>query len=155
MRRVRALLALLPRVLAPCVLAGCWLPPSWGVPYAVERFGKDLACPVERVAVRARADLRVHHFACMKEAPRFAQRRASGVVLRCGEPPLEIEADPARVALWREQRARDFRPVDEWDGPKGVGPLAIVELTGCGARRFYACEQLCHELGDADPLDLR
>ena len=128
---------------APLMLAGCVR-----VPEAVDRFERQFICPRGRLAVGERKDLKAHHFACAEQrAPEasppstFWRYHAKGMAVECGEPPPGILADPERLRFWQERRERGFEALD-----REVG--AIVEVEGCGVRRFYAGAS---DLGGAEP----
>jgi hypothetical protein len=132
-----SLLRVLLMSVAPLALAGCLL-----VPRAMDRFERKLFCPRGRLVVRERTDLKAHDFACLERArdPDFSYDVAAADV-DCSSPPPEIRADPGRLRFWQERRDRAFRKLD-----REVG--SIVEVQGCGVRRFYVEDG---ELGSIDP----
>jgi hypothetical protein len=162
--RLRAARALL-WIAAPITAAGCARPSE--IPGLVARFERKVVCPASRIVVRERADLRVHHFAC-HEQPAWRATHARGrpwmwdalpfwglhqdaASLPCGPPPAAIQDDPERVRHFEEIRDARFRALD---GDQGV---SILELSGCGARRFYVCglHNACSDLGADDPAEER
>jgi hypothetical protein len=156
--------------------AGCapaWSPcgvlvPEGNCPAAMAllRFADDNVCPIERVATRVREDLAFHRFGCQdptRKGPSHGAHYAFGneaaLASKCAErPPDEVARDAERLALWRRLKAED------WDGLDHRFS-SVVEVEGCGRRRFYACWRglsrgsplyLCeggslNDLGDKDP----
>ncbi len=127
--------------MAPLILPGCLL-----VPRAKDRFEKQFVCPEARLVAHERTDLKAHDFVCMERATGASRVPGWGfhplaAYVDCALPPPEIQGDPGRLGFWRERRDRRFQDFDA-----DVGP--IIEVEGCGVRRFYARYD---DLGGADP----
>lgn len=82
---------------------------------AKEHFAKDFTCPIDRVEVRPRKDLRPSDF---EKRPR---------------PSKEIAADPERLALWQAEQKKSLEWMDNHD--------EIIEANGCGHEALYACHR--------------
>jgi hypothetical protein len=79
---------------------------------AKQQFSEDHTCPLERIEVRARPELKPSQF-------------------RSPSAPAEVAADPARLRLWQAKQAELAENVDSWG--------EIVEVRGCGVQLFYSC----------------
>ena len=89
---------------------------------ATARFVVDFTCPAERVTTATTVP--------PPPAPEA--------------PPPEVQTDPERLALWREQqpaRQREAAPYLPGDD--------FYEVSGCGHRVVYGC----HHLADLDGID--
>src|SRR5512147_2203685 len=82
---------------------------------AREHFSKDFTCPLDRVEVRPRPDIRPSDF----EKP--------------SDPPKEIADDPGRLKMWKANQ--DERK--SWANSRDD----ILEARGCGHQRLYACHR--------------
>lgn len=82
---------------------------------AKEHFSKDFTCPIERVEVRPRKDLRPSDF----EKP--------------ARPSKEIAADPDRLAMWQAEQDKSREWMNKHD--------EIIEARGCGHEALYACHR--------------
>lgn len=82
---------------------------------ARERFSKDHSCPLDRVEVRMREDLR----------PSDLETRP--------KPSPEIAADPGRLRVWQEEETKARELSDR--GEK------MVEVRGCAVQTLYACHR--------------
>lgn len=80
---------------------------------AKEQFSKDNTCPLDRVEVRERGELKPSQFTKPHDAP------------------ADIAADPGRLKVWRDEQARLAANDDNWG--------RIVEARGCDKHVFYAC----------------
>lgn len=82
---------------------------------AKEHFSRDFTCPLERVEVRPRKDLRPSDF----EAH--------------AKPSKEIAADPDRLAMWQAEQNKNREWMDKHD--------EILEARGCDHEALYACHR--------------
>jgi len=83
---------------------------------AKEQFSKDVSCPVDLVESRERPDLHSSSFEAPSPGP---------------QPPAAVAADPARLAVWRQNHTRDATASD--------GLNDIYEARGCDTQAFYKC----------------
>jgi hypothetical protein len=115
---------LLAAIVVPVVLAGCASLEEG----ARDHFVRALACPAERVTVKARPDLR---YGDLIGAP------------TASAPPAEVAADPERLALWKEQRARA-----QADGRANANArYDVFEVSGCGHTAQLGCRHPEDERG--------
>jgi hypothetical protein len=84
---------------------------SFTTDMARSEFSRQYSCPEERLAV--------------KTVPVSPE-----TLLAVGEPPADVVADAARLALWRANRVEDMQTY--WH-------LSAVDVTGCGTRKTYLC----------------
>ncbi len=111
-RRVRLCLA----VLLAAAVAGCGSQKE----AAFRTFSEAYSCPRERMTVAPVKDVTM----------RDLWLRANPLP----EPPADVRADPARLAVWR--RAQD----KEREGPlRGVESYELFRVSGCGQAVDYAC----------------
>ena len=82
---------------------------------ARERFSKDHSCPLDRVEVRPREDV-----------------RPSDLLAR-PQPSPEVARDPERLAVWQAAEAQSRAYEDRAD--------KIVEVRGCGQQTLLACHR--------------
>ncbi|WAS99252.1 hypothetical protein [Nannocystis punicea] len=90
-------------------------------PVARRAFSAAHSCPEERLTARVRLDLDFFAMAFGPAAP-------------APEPPPEVRADPARLAVWESTRQQSAAGRDTW---KDAGQ--VVEVEGCDRRQLYAC----------------
>jgi hypothetical protein len=90
-------------------------------PVARTAFSAAHSCPDERLVSRVRQD--VHFFDV-----------AFGPAAPAPEPPPEVRADPARLAIWESTQQQSRASRDEW---KDAGQ--VIEVEGCDRREVYAC----------------
>jgi len=83
---------------------------------AKEQFSKDVSCPVDLVESRERADLQPSSFETPSTGP---------------QPPAAVAADPARLAVWRQNHPQVTTASD--------GQNDIYEARGCDTQAFYKC----------------
>jgi hypothetical protein len=88
-----------------------------------EKFSFDFTCPVERIEVRDRSDIKPSDFK-VKDPPPL--------------PPPEVAADPARLALWRE-RNPDRRSDVDFDNLLDIDN-SVEEARGCNRKAMYRCD---------------
>jgi len=81
---------------------------------AREDFSSANTCPIERVEARERTDVK----------PSQLRRKV--------DPPPDIAADPGRLKLWQDKRAKSSAHDDE--------DHHIVEVRGCDRHEFYECK---------------
>src|SRR4051812_11751883 len=81
---------------------------------ARESFARSKSCPIERVVVKARPDLK------------------ASALQRGSAPSPEVAADPIRLAEWKKNDAEDRAKRDALHGD-------IVEVTGCSETALYDC----------------
>jgi len=79
---------------------------------AKQAFSREFFCPEERIDARRRTDVNVWD-----------------ITHGADEPPAELKADPARVALWKQQQ-RNRR-----HGNRGP----VFQMSGCGNDVLYEC----------------
>jgi len=96
-------------VLALFFLCGC----QSAAEGAKAQFSEERVCPLERVEVRARPELKPSQFT------------------RPSAPPADVAADPARLQLWQAEQARFAANNDDWG--------EVVEARGCSGHVFYVC----------------
>ena len=104
-------------VVAVALVAGCQSPEG----SAQETFSRANTCPPDRVQAKTRADLNPSSF----------------VNTGTEEPPKDIAADPARLKMWRDERAK--RAASSEHSFDMTGKQHIVEVSGCGKHVFYEC----------------
>lgn len=80
---------------------------------ARSKFSQSFTCPVDRVEVRARPDLRPSDW------------------LKLRKPASEVASDPARLTMWRDEQDRQQAYED--------GRYRIYEAHGCGHQSLYEC----------------
>lgn len=140
---------------------GLILGAAWGIslgcsspiPGLVRQAEAERFCPAPRIVVKARDDLTVHQVVCGKQ-PRlralredalnlFWQRRGDVSDAYCEEAPPEIRSDPARLRLFQQLRDRQFSAIDRCGPWMSLGPCTvhIFEVSACGARILYGCEE--------------
>jgi len=139
----------------PLLLSAC----SGPIGLAKRDFREDLVCPVERIAARARDDLRPHQFACTPLVPytKPRPRHPEGLSMSIGgfsrgdvdcREPDAFRDDPERNAMLVRAYREKLAAFDERYG-------RVYELEGCGYRRYYGCPgvygSFCNELGEAAP----
>jgi hypothetical protein len=86
---------------------------------AREEFAKQYACPLERVEVVARGDLRYGDL--VVHGPDDA-------------PPDEVARDPARLAKWKGDRADEREKLRST-----LDSIDVFQLRGCGHETLYGC----------------
>ena len=96
---------------APLALSGC----KSVTEGAREQFSREHTCPLDRVEVRARPEIR---------ASALEERRA---------PPREVGSDPERLRMWQAEEDKRRAATDGRDD--------IVEVRGCGHQTLYACRR--------------
>ena len=84
---------------------------------AKAEFSKSNTCPLDRVELRERPELKASDF----------KKKAT--------PPDEIAADPARLKMWEQKQQQDTAR----DANDGLG--TFVELRGCDQHAYYRCER--------------
>jgi hypothetical protein len=114
-RRASTRLAMGVALLALVSLTGCRKSLAEG---AREEFARKHSCPEDRVTVQERDDMDVDELVPGLE----------------GEPPPEVEADPERLAKWK-QDAEEKRAKAE----DGVASLAVFEVSGCDTSMVMLC----------------
>ena len=102
-------------VIAVLALSACQPLPEGARQYIAERY----TCPLERVTARE-----------LTKKP--SELRAE--IYSPSAPSKEIEADPARLAMWNQQRAKEREQLTSHDDN------ILIEVTGC--ERVYVLE--CH-----------
>lgn len=90
-------------------------------PVARSAFSAAHSCPDDRLTSRERTDLQLFDVA-FGPAPQTA------------EPPPEVRADPARLAMWQSTRQQDDANRQQWNDAGQV-----FEVEGCDRREVYAC----------------
>lgn len=93
---------------------------------AKEEFGEKLSCPVDRVVVKGRSDLKYGDLV-------IAQRTAE-------LPPEEIGKDPQRLAKWQNDR-RKAQEKQQRD----LNGLAMFEVSGCDHTLLLGCRHPSHD----------
>ena len=93
------------------VLAGCRSMEDG----ARDDFSRDHTCPVDRVEARVRKDIRPSSLA------------------KAETPPAEIAADPGRLKMWQDERAKNAQYADS--------NRTIVEVRGCGKLELQECSR--------------
>lgn len=86
---------------------------------AREEFSKQYACPLERVEVIARGDLRYGDL-----LPKAAE----------AEPPDEVKRDPGRLAKWKQDRADERKELRST-----LDSIDVFQARGCGHDTLYGC----------------
>jgi hypothetical protein len=76
-------------------------------------FSKSFTCPLDRVEVRARPELRPSD---------WLERRI---------PPSEVASDPGRLRMWQDEQEKLRTSVDKYH--------SIYEARGCGHQVLYEC----------------
>lgn len=120
MMRLAALL------LASLLLPGC----TSRVDAARALFVQAKTCPADRVQVSELEGSTLHELRQRQQA-KNAQ-----------EPPADIRADPARLALWQQQQAESERTMQWVDGR-----YRLYHASGCDLQEDYACEFLWSQKG--------
>lgn len=87
---------------------------------ARDYFVRELSCPMDRVTVRARPDL---HYGDLLLIPSTSK------------PSAEIAADPERLALWKENHAKDLSE----RRARASKLYDVFEVTGCGRTVQLGC----------------
>jgi hypothetical protein len=90
---------------------------------ARESFGRIYSCPDNQITVTARDDLK---------ASTLMAGGASGPE---EQPPEEVKREPARLAKWREERAKDREFAE-----KRYERHEVFAVTGCGHSSLLCCE---------------
>lgn len=85
-------------------------------------FSQRYTCPETHMRVAAREDL---------DAAAVVRQWHAESGTSPAAPPAEVSADPARLALWEEQRARALAALAEGDA---------FEVSGCGHHELYVCQ---------------
>lgn len=84
---------------------------------AQEHFAKEFSCPLNRVEVTKRSDLRISNY--------FPK-------LPTGEPPSEVAADPERLAKWIvDQASHSLGAIDE--------NMDVYRVVGCDHEVIMGC----------------
>lgn len=87
---------------------------------AGEYFAKKYSCPIERVNVRPRSDLKGSQVSVPQTETEI--------------PPDEVKRDPARLAVWQKSgREKADEPRKILDG------LDVFEVRGCGHAEYLLC----------------
>jgi hypothetical protein len=86
---------------------------------AREQFSKQYACPLERVEVIARGDLRYGDL-----IPTGAE----------AEPPDEVKRDPGRLAKWKQDRADEVK-----ERRSTLDAIDVYQVRGCVHDTLYGC----------------
>lgn len=82
---------------------------------ARESFSDDFTCPLDRVEVRARPDVKPSDLAKREE------------------PPADIKADPGRLQLWQSKKDEERRKSDD--------RCEMFEARGCGKQTLLCCSR--------------
>lgn len=114
MIRRRVLLCL--AVLLPAAVAGCGSPKE----AAYRTFSEAHACPRDRMTVEPVKGVTM----------RDLWLRANPLP----DPPPDVRADPARLAVWRAARDKEREGV-----LRGVEYYTLFRVSGCGEAADYAC----------------
>jgi hypothetical protein len=88
---------------------------------AREEFGRAHSCPLERVEIKKRSDVRWSTVAWS----------GPGDV-----PPPEVQADPARLAKWKDDQEKTHAPL-----VKALDEHDVFEAHGCGHDSFVGCKR--------------
>jgi hypothetical protein len=80
---------------------------------AKEHFSQSQTCPLDRVEVRERPELKPSQF------------------YKSPAPPADVAADPGRLQMWRNTQAENAANHSKFE--------SIVEARGCDKHVFYAC----------------
>ncbi len=105
------------------VLSGCVLLLGCGNAHdaAREQFGREFSCPLDRVTVRPRDDIKWSTVALHASA---------------AEPPHDVKRDPARYAKWKKDQ-------EELNGPMRdlLDSFDVFEGKGCGHDVLLGCKR--------------
>lgn len=82
---------------------------------ARESFSNDFTCPLDRVEVRARPDV----------------KRSD--LDKAEQPPPDIKSDPGRLKLWQAKKDEDRKRSDEG--------CEMFEARGCGKQTLLCCSR--------------
>jgi hypothetical protein len=82
---------------------------------AREAFAAEFTCPVNRIEVRPRPDVKLSDTIPMIE------------------PPAEVKADPERLKMWRDKQTQGKRKGDE--------SCEMFEARGCGEQTLLCCSR--------------
>ncbi len=82
---------------------------------AKESFSEHHTCPLDRVEVRRRSDLKLSAFQGGMEAP------------------ADIKSDPGRLKMWEEKQEKSRESTD--------AACEMWEAKGCGFREFECCRR--------------
>ena len=108
----RYLVAVVLPVTSVLALAGCRKDET----IAREMFAGRFTCPEDRLTVTTRKDL-----------------RAVDVAFRAKPAPSDVSADPARLASWNKEQAREAAD---------FASFTVVEVKGCEHDVLFACGDL-------------
>jgi hypothetical protein len=121
-------------------------------------FAAQRSCPVDRITVTMRPELKQSVLEARRRRPpaaipesvkphpqlyakvKEAKERERALFEEGTKrpvdrtPPPEVAADPARLALWRAERAAEQARLDRSDREHPV-----AEVAGCGERGLYVC----------------
>jgi hypothetical protein len=86
---------------------------------AREELGRAHSCPTDRIEIKKRSDVR---WSAVSWTPPDEA------------PSPEVQADPARLAKWKEDQAKTHAPL-----VKALDAHDVFEVHGCGHDSFVGC----------------
>lgn len=120
------MLRLMAGFLTGLLLTGC----TNRVDAARDLFVQEKTCPADRVQVNE------------LEGPTLHELRQQEQGQNPPKAPTDVQADPARLALWQAQQAEAAR-TRQWIDER----FLLYRASGCGQQQDYACEFLWSQKG--------
>lgn len=84
---------------------------------AAEEFSRQFSCPVSKVDVHARSDLKASEILFGNLPPAV--------------PPADVANDPERLAVWTENERKAMKAADS--------TCEVFEVKGCNEEALYCC----------------
>ena len=103
---------------------------------AKDEFSKEFTCPPAGVESRARPDIDLYDLIHQGD--------------KAEQPSAEIAADPARLAMWKKQRADETADARS----SKQKSYALYEVRGCGHTALYECYRGSRGNGGVSPCSV-